>query len=119
MMEQGGEMARIAVALKTCPLRTKWNEAAGVVRRAKAGRHQMGRYCASFAVAAFVALGGSASMAPASAAPPTVVPSPGYDARLQEQHAARTRYAPVYQAVAPHHRPLPRHHAKRIRDGMH
>lgn len=80
----------------------------------------MRSYCASFAViVASVALGGWASMAPASAAPPTVVPSPGYDARLQEQHAAQTLHAPVHQPVTPYHRPPPRHHARRIHDGMH
>ena len=31
-----------------------------------------------------------ASLGPASAAPPTVVPSPGYDARLQESRKAAT-----------------------------
>ena len=45
----------------------------------------MKRFYAKLAIAAAVALGGSASMMPASAAPPTVTPSPGYDARLQEQ----------------------------------
>ena len=79
----------------------------------------MRRYCASFAVVASVALGGWALMAPAGAAPPTVVPSPGYDARLQEQHAAQTLHAPVYQPVVPYHRPPPRHHTRRIHDGMH
>lgn len=61
------------------------------------------------AIAAVVALGGLALMAPASAAPPTVTPSPGYDARLQEQRAARTYYEPV----APDPRPLLRRHPKR------
>jgi hypothetical protein len=45
-----------------------------------------------FAVAA---LGGWALMAPASAAPPTVTPSPGYDARLQEQRAAPVIVVPA------------------------
>ena len=35
---------------------------------------------------------------PAAAAPPTATPSPGYDARLQEQRAAMHR-----PAVGPHH----------------
>jgi hypothetical protein len=57
------------------------------------------------AIAAGVALGGGVLLAPASAAPPTVTPSPGYDARLQEQHAASTAAGPViYQPVAPVHR---------------
>jgi hypothetical protein len=46
--------------------------------------------CSSLAIAAVVALGGWASLTTASAAPPTVTPSPGYDARLQEQRAARS-----------------------------
>ena len=37
-----------------------------------------------------------ASLMPARAAPPTVTPSPGYDARLQEQRAAsRAADAPI------------------------
>jgi hypothetical protein len=41
-------------------------------------------------------LAGSASLTPAQAVPPTVTPSPGYDARLQEQRAAsRAAVAPV------------------------
>ena len=43
-----------------------------------------------------VVLAGSASLTPAQAVPPTVTPSPGYDARLQEQRAAsRAAVAPV------------------------
>jgi hypothetical protein len=38
----------------------------------------------------------SASLTPARAVPPTATPSPGYDARLQEQRAAsRAADAPV------------------------
>ena len=56
---------------------------------------------------------------PANAAPPTVTPSPGYDARLQEQRAARTYDAPpVYEPVIPTPRP-PRHHAKRVHNSAH
>ncbi len=41
-------------------------------------------------------LAGSASLTPAQAVPPTATPSPGYDARLQEQRAAsRATDAPV------------------------
>ena len=43
---------------------------------------------------AIAALAGWLSLVPAHAVPPTVMPSPGYDARLQEQRAARGR-APV------------------------
>jgi hypothetical protein len=45
------------------------------------------------------------------AAPPTVTPSPGYDARLQEQRAASTKSAPATAAPA---RPVYRRpHVKR------
>lgn len=44
------------------------------------------------------------------AAPPTVVPSPGYDARLQEQRAA----AASSERAAPAAKPVqPRHHRSR------
>ncbi len=80
----------------------------------------MKRYCAGLAVAAVAILGGSGAMAPAVAAPPTVTPSPGYDARLQEQRAAQqANSSPVYQPVVRGPRPLPRHHAKRVHDGVH
>jgi len=43
-----------------------------------------------------IILAGLASLTPAHAVPPTVTPSPGYDARLQEQRAAsRAAEAPV------------------------
>ena len=79
----------------------------------------MRRICFGFAVASVAILAGSASMAPAIAAPPTVTPSPGYDARLQEQRAAQTYSAPVYEPVVRDPKPLPRHHAKRVHDGAH
>jgi hypothetical protein len=42
------------------------------------------------------------SLVPAHAAPPTVTPSPGYDARLQEQRAAQsTVQSPVAPVVTP------------------
>ena len=75
----------------------------------------MKRIYASLAVAAGVALAGWASTAPAKAAPPTVTPSPGYDARLQEQRAAPVIYEPT--AVAP--KRLSRRHKKRIYVGAH
>jgi hypothetical protein len=50
------------------------------------------------------------------AAPPTVVPSPGYDARLQEQHkamsSAPTSTSTVVQPTPPV-TPRPRHHTRR------
>jgi hypothetical protein len=63
----------------------------------------MNRLCTAFAVAALVMTG-----AAVRAAPPTVVPSPGYDARLQEQRKASTSASTVVQPVTP-----PRHHRKR------
>ena len=57
------------------------------------------------ALAAFVT-------ASAQAAPPTVVPSPGYDARLQEQRAASAAAsASVAKQVAP--RPHRHRHVRR------
>jgi hypothetical protein len=75
----------------------------------------MTRFYASLAAAAVVALGGSAFTAPASAAPPTVTPSPGYDARLQEQRTAPVIYQPVAPAPIQAHR----RHPKRTNDGAH
>ncbi|WP_298373863.1 hypothetical protein [uncultured Bradyrhizobium sp.] len=47
---------------------------------------------------------------PVSAAPPTVTPSPGYDARLQEQRAAA---AASSRSAGPAHKPVtPRHHKR-------
>jgi hypothetical protein len=43
---------------------------------------------ASAAALAITILAGWAILTPALAVPPTVTPSPGYDARLQEQRAA-------------------------------
>ena len=65
----------------------------------------MKRYDAALAIAASVIFGGLAFMAPANAAPPTVTPSPGYDARLQQQHATPSAASSViYQPAAPVHR---------------
>lgn len=55
------------------------------------------------AIALAAALIGGGCIPPATAAPPTVVPSPGYDARLQEQRAALQR-ADARRG----HEPLPR-----------
>jgi hypothetical protein len=75
------------------------------------GGSNMKNFCGAVALAA--TLIGSTFFTPATAAPPTVVPSPGYDARLQEQRAALQRaaaqrgYQPVYRR--PHkHRRMPR-----------
>lgn len=50
------------------------------------------------------------SSTPALAAPPTVTPSPGYDARLQEQRSATST---VQQPVAPVVTPAPPKHGKK------
>jgi len=75
----------------------------------------MKRVYASRAIVAVVALGGWVSMAPANAAPPTVTPTPGYDARLQEQRAAT---APViYEPLVRAPKPVLRRHVKRNHGG--
>jgi hypothetical protein len=76
----------------------------------RTGRNDMKRIFASFAVAAIMA-----SLTPASAAPPTVTPSPGYDARLQEQRAAQSFYQPVARTP----RAVSRRHIKRVHGGAH
>jgi len=57
------------------------------------------------AVAALAVWG---SLIPAHAVPPTVTPSPGYDARLQEQRAAQQR-----SYVEPTLKPPPKRRGKR------
>ncbi len=79
----------------------------------------MRRICFSVVIGSVVALVGFALAAPVSAAPPTVTPTPGYDARLQEQRAAQTYHAPVFEPVVRYPRPLPRHHVRRVHDGAH
>jgi hypothetical protein len=78
---------------------------------------------AAVAVVAVAISAGSALIEPAHAAPPTVTPSPGYDARLQEQRLQEQRLqeqrmAPIVYQPAPRafHR---HHHPKRIHDGAH
>jgi hypothetical protein len=71
----------------------------------------MKRFYASLAV---VALGWT-SLAPSHAAPPTVTPSPGYDARLQEQRAAPTVSEPAVREP----KPVSRRRVKRVHDGAH
>ncbi|WP_065754597.1 hypothetical protein [Bradyrhizobium paxllaeri] len=57
---------------------------------------------------AIAVLAGWAHLTPAQAVPPTVTPSPGYDARLQEQRAAaRAATTPV---VKPRRVKKPRAH---------
>jgi hypothetical protein len=60
--------------------------------------------CKVIAIAVLLGAG-----AVAHAAPPTVTPSPGYDARLQEQRAAATKATPPEAApVAPRHHKKPK-----------
>jgi len=68
----------------------------------------MKRLQAKVAAVALLSLGCSA---PAAAAPPTVTPSPGYDARLSEQRAARAAAPSLTQD-----QPAPRRrHVRRAR----
>lgn len=55
---------------------------------------------------AFVALLAGTLASLVHAAPPTVTPSPGYDARLQEQRSATTIYTPAPRP--PKARPKPK-----------
>src|SRR6516165_6288521 len=59
----------------------------------RAGRNRMKRFCGTLGAAALVLAG--VPVAQVRAAPPTVTPSPGYDARLQEQRATMPLAAPV------------------------
>jgi hypothetical protein len=72
----------------------------------------MKRICEGLALAA---VGGWTLMAPASAAPPTATPWPGYDARLHERWAAQTYYEPVER----HPAPVLRRHVRRTHHDAH
>jgi hypothetical protein len=75
----------------------------------------MKRFYGALALGATLSFMGSALIGPAMAAPPTVVPSPGYDARLQEQRAASQRVEspkPTYDP-APRRKPKPHHSVPR------
>jgi hypothetical protein len=72
------------------------------------GRWEQQYETASLLLLAIAALVGW--VIPADAAPPTVTPSPGYDARLQEQRASSVR---VYEPVAPVVKPVAPRRAKR------
>jgi hypothetical protein len=75
------------------------------------GSNKMKPSYAALAAIAVAMSTASVVIAPAHAVPPTVTPSPGYDARLQQAHAAPTLYQPAPRAF---HR---RHPPKRIHDG--
>lgn len=62
------------------------------------------------ALLAATAIAALLSLVPAHAAPPTVTPSPGYDARLQER---RSMNSTVQQPVAPVVTPAPPHRGKK------
>jgi hypothetical protein len=64
----------------------------------------MNLFCKAGAIAALLVAGTIAR-----AAPPTVTPSPGYDARLQEQRAAAAKAAqPAASPVTPRHHRKPK-----------
>jgi hypothetical protein len=65
------------------------------------------------ALLAVTAIAGWLSLIPAHAAPPTVTPSPGYDARLQEQRAGTSATSTVQQPVAPVVAPVPPRRGKK------
>ena len=67
----------------------------------------MSRFWAVSAFAILLGIVGGTSQA--SAAPPTVTPSPGYDARLQEQHKAATATPAPAEPVAPSPKVRTRH----------
>ncbi|WP_407156989.1 hypothetical protein [Bradyrhizobium sp. STM 3557] len=57
------------------------------------------------------------AMRSAEAAPPTVVPSPGYDARLREERSARIPPPPEMALPTPLPRPRPHHRHRRRATG--
>ena len=76
-------------------------------RTATEAEERMYRWGAAVAILALATVGGSLSQV--RAAPPTVTPSPGYDARLQEQRKAAANAEPVEPAPVP----VVRRHPKR------
>jgi hypothetical protein len=80
-------------------------------RRSKMNRMCTALICTVLAAAALMVAG---APAPVLAAPPTVVPSPGYDARLQDSRKAATAASPAVVDPAPSSAPTaPRHHTKK------
>jgi hypothetical protein len=73
----------------------------------------MKRYYAGLAAVAVLASG--LSIGPANAVPPTVTPSPGYDARLQEQRRAQALQGPMVPVAGP----ATRRHLKHPHHGAH
>jgi hypothetical protein len=79
----------------------------------------MKRLCTRLTAIAALVLAGWGLMAAANAAPPTVTPSPGYDARLQEQRAAQKSYTMPNEGVVRRAAPTRRHHVKRVHHDAH
>ena len=71
----------------------------------------MKRLCGAIAAAALILAG--VPVAQVRAAPPTVTPSPGYDARLQEQRAAAAAATPARPLSGRLDRPVDRYHPAR------
>jgi hypothetical protein len=67
-----------------------------------------------YAALVMAVVGGAVLITPAKAAPPTATPTPGYDARLQEQRAAAAR-----EPATPVAEPVVRRRVKRIHREMH
>ena len=76
----------------------------------------MYRWGATVAVLALALGTAGGSLWQVRAAPPTVTPSPGYDARLQEQRAAASA---IYEPGLRYPKPVFRHRVKRIHRGAH
>jgi hypothetical protein len=71
----------------------------------------------AIAIAIAIVLVAGGQMMPANAAPPTVVPSPGYDARLQQSRTAQSYTEPAVRLPAPV-APVHRRHVKRAYGGV-
>ena len=70
----------------------------------------MNRLCTASAVVTLFIIG---AVAPALTAPPTVTPSPGYDARLKESRKAAAEATSTVIDPAALSAPTARHHRKR------
>jgi len=93
-------------ALKSLPIAATMNGIATVVSGMKMDRPT------KFMIVGLIAVAAACLCGPAQAAPPTVTPSPGYDARLQESRKATANpvaaqsdqsSTPAGAQVAPHH----------------
>jgi hypothetical protein len=89
-----------------------WQGAPGSLEMSWSGdfrehRREMRMKPTGLALMAVAVLAVWATPIPAHAVPPTVTPSPGYDARLQEQRAAQRRH------VEPALKPAPKRRGKK------